>query len=254
MDVECLLKDLLEGSSKDVFDTSDHDGLPPDSDDEHLGDWLEGKTLIESAAEIHGPGETNNEDADLEFNLELIQQLAGGFLCISLPDDALDPWVLEPFDQQSASIKKEMLDTLQPALKRVHLILSYISKEVDADKYVSSGIHAFNEISKKYEAAAQNQAESIQKGLEESQSRIKDLFEELRMAEERRNAWWDRCFALIAEAEKLAEGVRIEVHGAMETIIAKNEKKVKSHLNEKGVGKQRGKGSEFDKLKTMMAL
>ncbi len=52
--------------------------------------------------------------------------------------------------------------------------------------------------------------------------------------------------------ERLAEGAKLEVHGAVETAITQNEKKIKVHSSEKGIGRGRSKGSEFDKLKAMM--
>ena len=53
-------------------------------------------------------------------------------------------------------------------------------------------------------------------------------------------------------AERLVEGVKLEVHGAVEAATIQSEKKVKAHLSENGVGKGRDKGFEFDKLKAVM--
>ncbi len=70
----------------------------------------------------------------------------------------------------------------------------------DIGSYRSSGIHAYNTESEQYEEAMLTQATALQNNIEESQSRIKDLFEALRVTEEQRGAWWDRCFGLIDEA------------------------------------------------------
>ena len=74
-----------------------------------------------------------------------------------------------------------------------------------SDHRRSSGIHALNIQSEQHEEAIQTQATTLQNSLEESQSRIKDLFEALRVAEEKRNAWWDECFALVDEAGSFPE-------------------------------------------------
>ncbi len=49
---------LFSAHSKDEPNYFGHDGSTVDSDDEDLGDWLEGKTLIEAAAEINVMSET----------------------------------------------------------------------------------------------------------------------------------------------------------------------------------------------------
>lgn len=63
----------------------------------------------------------------------------------------------------------------------------------------------YDEASEEWEAALHQQADDLLgDAFEESQMRIKEIFEELKVLEERRADWWARVEGLVDEAGEFA--------------------------------------------------
>jgi len=145
-----------------------------------------------------------------------------------------------------------MIDGLEPALKRAHFLISHIGTKIEQEQFKRDGFVAYNGASEDFDRLLQEQSLEFADAIEGSQTRIKAIFEALRVQDERRKEWWDRYAALIDRTAAIGDAAADDVGTSVEKTIKLAEKKFKYAVSDKGVAKGKKGVLDASLLKTMM--